>query len=100
MALLYATGEDIQEGDRIVFDDLPGEIELVADPESPTDETDWYVEMYGGGVSIAEPTVFGRLFLRRESIDDRLVRGSPLPGPPRRENLTAAVATEYSASPR
>jgi hypothetical protein len=73
MALVYATGEDIREGDQIVYDDLPGEIELVADPESPTDQTDWYISEYGGGVSVTEPTVFGRLFLAPENIDERLV---------------------------
>ncbi len=69
---MYATGEDIRQGDRIIYDGLPGEIELVADPESPTDETDWYVSEYGGGVTVAEPTVFGRLFLDLDHIDERL----------------------------
>ena len=39
----------------------PAEIESVHDPMS--DPHDWYVEEFGGGVMIAEPTVFGHLFI-------------------------------------
>lgn len=30
---------------------------------------DWYVETYGGGVMIAEPKVFGHLFIRAPVVD-------------------------------
>jgi hypothetical protein len=73
MALFYATGEEIKQGDRIIYDDLPGEIELVADPASPTDETEWEISEFGGGVLVAEPTIFGRLFLDIRHLDARLV---------------------------
>ena len=39
----------------------PGEVEFVADPLE--DPNDWYVKEYGGGAMIAEPKVFGRLFI-------------------------------------
>ena len=34
---------------------------MVADPVR--DPNDWFVKEYGGGVMIAEPKVFGRLFI-------------------------------------
>ena len=40
MPLLYITGEDIQEGDKILYDGLSGEVEVVADPAFPKGETD------------------------------------------------------------
>ena len=68
MPLLYSTGEDIQEGDKILYDGLSGEVEVVADPAFPKGETDWYVDEFGGGILVAEPTVFGRVFVRLEDI--------------------------------
>ena len=46
----------------------PGEIELVADPAD--DPTEWYAEQFGGGVMIAEPKVFGRVFIPSPVCDD------------------------------
>ena len=34
---------------------------------------DWYMQEFGGRVMLAEPTVFGNLFLDLSQIDDRLV---------------------------
>jgi hypothetical protein len=68
MPLLYITGEDIQEGDKIRYDGLSGEVEVVADPAFPKGETDWYVDEFVGGLLVAEPTVFGRVFVRLEDI--------------------------------
>lgn len=36
-------------------------------------EQDWSVQEFGGGVMLAEPSVFGSLFLDLSHIDDRLV---------------------------
>ena len=63
MPLTYMTGEQIRKGDRALFHDEPGEIELVADPTESDPETDWYVQEYGGGVMVLEPKHFGRAFL-------------------------------------
>jgi hypothetical protein len=52
--LLYITGEEIQEGDKILYDRLPGEVEGVADPAFPTADTDWCVAEVGGGILVAE----------------------------------------------
>ena len=72
MPLLYTTGEDIQEGDKIRYDGLVGEVELVADPAFP-EHVAWYVDEFGGGILVAEPTVFGRVFVRLDDIAEDVV---------------------------
>jgi hypothetical protein len=57
----YQSGEQIELGDRVRLHGEPGEVEMVADPVR--DPNDWFVKEYGGGVMIAEPKVFGRLFI-------------------------------------
>jgi len=59
----YQSGEEKRKGDRVLFHDHPGEIEFVADPLVSDVETDWYVQEYGGGVMVVEPTNFGHVFL-------------------------------------
>jgi hypothetical protein len=63
MPFTYQSGEEIKQGDRVLFHGEPGEIELVADPLVNDPATDWYVKEHGGGVMISEPKVFGRAFL-------------------------------------
>ena len=72
MPLLYLTGEDIQEGDKILYG-VSGQVEVVADPAFPKGETDWYVDEFGGGILVAEPSVFGRVFVRLEDIPEDVV---------------------------
>lgn len=71
--LLYITGEEIQEGDKILYDGLAGEIEVVADPAFPKGETDWYVTEFGGGILVTEPTVFGRVFVHLDDLAEYVV---------------------------
>ena len=61
MPFFYQSGEQIKRGDRVRLHGEPGEIEFVADPAD--DPSDWFVKEYGGGVMIAEPKVFGSLFI-------------------------------------
>jgi hypothetical protein len=61
MPFFYQSGEQIKAGDRVHLHGEPGKVDFVADPvEHPND---WYVKERGGGVMIAEPKVFGRLFI-------------------------------------
>ena len=83
MPLLYLTGEDIQEGDKILYDGLSGEVEVVADPAFPKGEIDWYVDEFGGGILVAEPSVFGRVFVRLEDIPEDVFVARKTPLPPR-----------------
>jgi len=83
MPFKYQSGEEIKPGDRVLlYGTLSGEITLVADPDDPlSDPHDWYIEVQGGGVMIAEPKEFGYLFLHdKQSIAESLVlvaRGKP-----------------------
>jgi len=69
----YYSGEEIKKGDRVLYHDEPGEIELLADPLVRDVETDWYVEEYGGGVMIAEPKVFGHVFISDTANEEDLI---------------------------
>jgi len=37
-------------------------IEIVADPEKPAPDTDWFIREFGGGVMIGELKSLGRVF--------------------------------------
>jgi hypothetical protein len=66
--MVYRSGEEIRSGDRVLLHGEPGEIQFVHDGEtnpegSPAGELE-------RGVMIAEPTVFGILFLAEKEIPD------------------------------
>ena len=63
MALRYETGEEIRKGDRVLFHGNPGQIELVADPDIPDPETNWYLREDGPGVLVNESREFGRVYV-------------------------------------
>ena len=71
MILKYQSGEEIRKGDRVLLHGEPGEIEVVA-TERGDQETDCYVEQYGGGVLIRERKVFGRLFIPADQLDEKI----------------------------
>jgi hypothetical protein len=73
MPLMYKSGEEIKQGDRVMFHGEPGEIEFVADPHGNHPETDWFVEEYRGGVMIIEPKHFGRAFLIQPDVAEDLI---------------------------
>jgi hypothetical protein len=64
----YQSGEEIRIGDRVLLHGEPGEVELLLDGEHNTE--DWPAEVYGSGIVIAEPKVFGRLFLPEDDLKD------------------------------
>jgi len=67
--LRYRSGEEIKNGDRVVFHGNPAEIELVStDPSNP--EQEWHVTEFGGGVLVSDPTVSGRTFIPRDQLDE------------------------------
>jgi len=67
MPLFYQSGEQVRAGDRVLFHGEPAEIESVHDPAD--DPQDWYVTQHGGGVIVAEPKVFGYLFINAPVTD-------------------------------
>jgi len=70
MALLkYQSGEEIKKGDHVLFHGNPATIEIVAtDPNDP--DAGWYVQEWGGGVSILDPMVSGRTFIPADQLDE------------------------------
>ena len=75
MALTYQSGEDIQVGDRVTYGGNAGMIELVVKGLTGEPERDWLFETNGAGIMVAEPKVFGRVYLHdpREEEDLRFV---------------------------
>jgi hypothetical protein len=70
--LRYQSGDDIREGDRVTYGGNPGVVELVAGPSG--DETrDWHFRASGPGIMIAEPRVFGRVYLSSPDDEEDLV---------------------------
>jgi hypothetical protein len=63
MPFTYQSGEVVKKGDRVLYNGEASEIELVVDPLTRDAETAWFVDKYGGGVIILEPTVLERAFL-------------------------------------
>jgi hypothetical protein len=68
----YQSGEEIKEGDKVLFHGNPGEVEFVAAPPG-ADKTKWYVQEFGGGVMIKEPREFGRAFLTQTEHAEDLI---------------------------
>jgi hypothetical protein len=76
MVFKYQSGEEIREGDRVLYHGEPGHVDFVADPLKPNSETDWYIREYGGGVMLVVPQVFGSVFLDTTEDDVDLVFAS------------------------
>jgi hypothetical protein len=63
VALRYQTGEEIHRGDRVTYGGNAGVIELVVEGLTGISEEDWLFETSGAGIMVAEPKVFGRVYL-------------------------------------
>ena len=63
MTLKYWSGEEIRLGDRVTYGGTEGTIELVVEGPSGDPEKDWHFENNGAGLMLAEPRVFGRVYL-------------------------------------
>jgi len=66
--LRYRSGDEIRKGDRVLLHGEPGEIEFVLDGK--TNPAAWLAQEHGRGIMIAEPKVFGYLFLTETDIGD------------------------------
>jgi hypothetical protein len=73
MALRYQTGEEIHRGDRVKYGGNAGVIELVVEALTGEPEEDWLLETNGAGIMVAEPKVFGRVYLRDPHEDEDLL---------------------------
>lgn len=63
MTLRYQTGENIHRGDRVTHGGNVGVIELVVEALTGEPEEDWLLETSAAGIMVAEPKVFGRVYL-------------------------------------
>lgn len=61
--MTYHTGEEIHRGDQVTYGGHAGVIELVVEAITGAPEEDWLFEHHGPGVMVAEPTVFGRVYV-------------------------------------
>jgi hypothetical protein len=68
MSLSYQSGEEIKQGDRVLFHGNAAEVEFVASADDP--QYAWYVQEYGGGVMVFDPTVSGRTFIPTDQLRD------------------------------
>jgi hypothetical protein len=67
----YRSGEQVQKGDKVLFNGEQGEIEFVADKLVGDPEIDWCFEKNGPGVMILEPKRFGHAYIRdTEGLED------------------------------
>ncbi|HEV2447488.1 MAG TPA: hypothetical protein VGS58_16270 [Candidatus Sulfopaludibacter sp.] len=66
MSLSYLSGEEIRQGDRVLYHGEPGQVEFVAQAGDP--QTSWYVGQFGGGCMILTPS-FGRVFVSEPDED-------------------------------
>jgi hypothetical protein len=73
MALRSQTGEEIQPGDRVTYDGNAGMVELVVEALTGESEEDWLFETNGAGIMVAEPKVFGRVYLHDPHEDEDLL---------------------------
>jgi hypothetical protein len=73
MALRYQTGEEIHRGDRVTYGGNAGTIELVVEVLTGELEEDWLFETNRAGIMVAEPKVFGRVYLHDPQEDEDLL---------------------------
>ena len=73
MPLTYQSGENIQTGDRVTYGGNAGTIELVVERLTGDLEQDWLFESNGAGIMVAEPKVFGRVYLHDPHDEEELL---------------------------
>jgi hypothetical protein len=73
MALRYQTDEEIHPGDRVTYGGNAGTVELVVEALTGKSEEDWFFETNGAGIMVAEPQMFGRVYLHDPHEDEDLL---------------------------
>jgi hypothetical protein len=73
MALRYQTGEEIHPGDRVTYGGNAGTVELVVEALTGKSEENWLFETNGAGIMVAEPKMFGRVYLHDPQEDEDLL---------------------------
>ena len=73
VALIYRSGEEICRGDRVTYGGNSGVIELVVQGLTGNPEEDCLFESHGAGVMVAEPKVFGRVYVHTPHEEEDLL---------------------------
>jgi hypothetical protein len=68
MSLAYRSGEEVNKGDLVLFHGNSAHVEFVASADDP--QYAWYVQEYGGGIMVFDPTVSGRTFIPADQLSD------------------------------
>jgi hypothetical protein len=69
MSFIYRSGEEIKNGDRVLFHRQAAEVEFVAGDPGDS-KTSWYLQEFGGGVMISDPATSGHTFIPASQIDE------------------------------
>jgi hypothetical protein len=69
----YRSGEDVRQGDKVLFHGEEGEIEYVAEGPVGDPAIDWNVKHNGPGVMILEPKFFGRVYIPASETSEELI---------------------------
>ena len=68
----YQSGEEIREGDKILYASQPGEVRFVVEKLTGDAERDWFMNEYGPGVMVLEPKFYkeGTFITDTENAED------------------------------
>lgn len=67
----YNSGEEILNGDKVLFHGELGEIEFTVDALNGDTTMDWYMKEHGPGVMVVEPKA-GRTFVSNPEVAEDL----------------------------
>jgi hypothetical protein len=67
----YQSGEEIRDGDRILYHGESGYVEFVVSRRTDNPERDWFLDEFGGGVMVNAET-FGSVFIHEPHDDEDL----------------------------
>lgn len=71
-ALHYTSGQEIKEGDHILYHGESGRVAFIAIHRTGDRARDWYVDQFPGGGLMVEAENFGSVFLNLSEIDEQL----------------------------
>ena len=68
----YQSGEEVKEGDKVLYHGEPGEVEFVITGPVSDPAMNWYLDKFPGGGFMVTAKNFGRVFLTKGDINEDL----------------------------
>ena len=68
----YLSGEEVKDGDQILYHGEPGEVEFVIVGLGSDPSMNWYVEKFPGGGFMINAKGFGKVFVTEKNINEDL----------------------------